>query len=80
MRRRVNSLPVDGIMLGSILVAADFIPIFQEEYRALRPRAPTAVYRDPLPPLYVSEHNHSSAGRQNLREPLRPDGGCAGEL
>jgi hypothetical protein len=40
MRRRVNSLPVDGIMLGSILVAADFIPIFQEEYRALRPRAP----------------------------------------
>ena len=27
-------------MLLSILVAADFVPIFQEEYRALRPRAP----------------------------------------
>src|SRR6201994_4258347 len=27
-------------MLGSNLVAADLTPIFQEEYRALRPRAP----------------------------------------
>ena len=33
-------------MLRSILVAADFIPIFQEEYRALRPRAP-------MPPIAV---------------------------
>ena len=33
-------------MLLSILVAADFVPIFQEEYRALRPRAP-------MPPLVV---------------------------
>ena len=33
-------------MLRSILVAADFIPIFQQEYRALRPRAP-------MPPIAV---------------------------
>jgi len=33
-------------VLLSILVAADFVPIFQEEYRALRPRAP-------MPPLVV---------------------------
>ena len=33
-------------MLRSILVAADFIPIFQEEYRALRPRVP-------MPPIAV---------------------------
>lgn len=33
-------------MLRSPLVAADFVPIFQEEYRALRPRAP-------LPPISV---------------------------
>ena len=33
-------------MLTSILVSADFIPIFQEEYRALRPRAP-------IPPIAV---------------------------
>ena len=33
-------------MLRSILVAADFIPIFQEEYRVLRPRAP-------MPPIAV---------------------------
>ena len=33
-------------MLRSILVASDFVPIFQEEYRALRPRAP-------LPPVSV---------------------------
>jgi hypothetical protein len=33
-------------MLRSILVASDFVPIFQEEYRALRPRAP-------LPPISV---------------------------
>jgi hypothetical protein len=33
-------------MLTSILVSADFIPIFQEEYRALRPRAP-------MPPIAV---------------------------
>ena len=33
-------------MLRSILVTADFIPIFQEEYRALRPRAP-------MPPIAV---------------------------
>ena len=33
-------------MLRSILVASDFVPVFQEEYRALRPRAP-------LPPVSV---------------------------
>ena len=33
-------------MLLSLLVAVDFIPIFQEEYRALRPRAP-------IPPFLV---------------------------
>ena len=33
-------------MLRSILVASDFVPIFQEEYRARRPRAP-------LPPISV---------------------------
>lgn len=33
-------------MLGCELVASDFIPIFQEEYRALRPRAP-------MPPIHV---------------------------
>src|ERR1039457_5128627 len=33
-------------MLRSILVAADFVPIFQEEYRVLRPRAP-------MPPISV---------------------------
>jgi len=33
-------------VLTSILVSADFIPIFQEEYRALRPRAP-------MPPIAV---------------------------
>ena len=33
-------------MLRSILVASDFVPVFQEEYRALRPRAP-------LPPISV---------------------------
>ncbi len=33
-------------MLTSILVSVDFIPIFQQEYRALRPRAP-------IPPIAV---------------------------
>jgi hypothetical protein len=33
-------------MLPSNVVAADFVPIFQEEYRALRPRAP-------MPPIAV---------------------------
>jgi hypothetical protein len=33
-------------MLRSILVNADFVPIFQEEYRVLRPRAP-------MPPISV---------------------------
>src|SRR5579863_9379855 len=33
-------------MLISTLVAADLIPIFEEEYRALRPRAP-------MPPIAV---------------------------
>ena len=34
------------VVLPSILVIADFIPVFQEEYRALRPRAP-------MPPIAV---------------------------
>ena len=34
------------VVLTSILVATDFVPIFQEEYRALRPRAP-------MPPIAV---------------------------
>jgi hypothetical protein len=33
-------------VLPSLLVIADFLPIFQEEYRALRPRAP-------MPPMLV---------------------------
>ena len=33
-------------MLLSILVASEFVPIFQEEYRALRPRAP-------MPPIAI---------------------------
>src|SRR6201987_3586471 len=33
-------------MLGCGLVASQFIPIFQEEYRVLRPRAP-------MPPIHV---------------------------
>jgi len=40
-------------VLRSILVAADFIPIFQEEYRALRPRAP-------MPPIAVRFRRFSS--------------------
>jgi hypothetical protein len=34
-----RSFPAPHVLLSN-LVAADFIPIFQEEYRALRPRAP----------------------------------------
>jgi hypothetical protein len=33
-------------MLDFQLVASEFIPIFQEEYRVLRPRAP-------IPPIHV---------------------------
>jgi hypothetical protein len=33
-------------MLGSILVSSDFVAVFQEEYRGLRPRAP-------MPPISV---------------------------
>lgn len=49
-------------MLPSILVSADFIPIFQEEYRALRPRAP-------MPPIAVRFRRFTSLNtRIRLRE------------
>ena len=49
-------------MLPSILVATDFVPIFQEEYRALRPRAP-------MPPIVVRFRRFTSLNtRIRLRD------------
>src|ERR1019366_8282410 len=46
----------------SNLVAADFVPIFQEEYRALRPRAP-------MPPIILRFRRFTSLNtRIRLRE------------
>jgi hypothetical protein len=52
-------------------VPPDFVPIFQQEYRAsarARPCRPSG----PLPPLHLAQHHHPPARRPDPRQPLRP--------